>query len=102
MIHFASYHFVSPFEAYISYESDACADFDVLDDGTRVPARQAFEGTSYDASTRTFRGTVNWAPTSWNGWQLWDFEMVFSEDLSRIAGGKVKTFAPGAGVDAEP
>lgn len=101
MLGFASYHFVSEVEAYISYESHHFADY-TLDDGSKLPARKSFERISYDPAVRTFVGTISWAPAAWAGWERWEFEVIFSEDFTRISGGQIRLFGPGAEPDAPP
>lgn len=90
---FVSYHFASESDAYISYESDRCNAW-YLDDGAELPQRKSFDRASYDPEARTFRGTVSWAPTSFCGDQLWEYEMVFDETFSSIVGGQVRHFTP--------
>ncbi len=36
--------------------------------------------------TRTFTGTIDWSPTSWQGDQRWVYQMYFSKDLEQIIG----------------
>ena len=50
--------------------------------------------------TRTFRGTVDWSPTAWQGDQKWVYEMVFSADFDTIVGGGVEAI-PVDGTAAE-
>merc|ERR1711879_1092219 len=81
----ASYHFHSclfgnDVFAFISYESDRCSQWR-LDDGNPLPLRKKFEDASYDPETRCFRGTINWAPTSFCGDQQWEYEMKFDKTL---------------------
>jgi len=82
----ASYHFTTEEGCYISYES-APPNW-LLSDGSRLPAKKFFSETSWDPETRTFRGRVDWDPP-FNGVTRWDYEMVFSEDLSKIVDGSV-------------
>lgn len=97
---FASYHFVSEQEGYISYEAEEVSMLPPLDDGSRVPARKSFSNMSYDAGSRTLRATVSWDPAGWFGSAAWELEMVFSEDFAAIGGGEVRQFA--AAGDREP
>jgi len=90
----ASYHFLSHQEAFISYEHEVCADWS-LDDGSPLPCRKEFDAVSYDAETRTFRGTVSWAPSSFCGDVKWEHEMVFDETHSEIVSGQVYHYTPG-------
>ena len=92
----ASYHFVSDnaaadtedvssnrtageLAAYISYEHEQVAMWPPLDNGTPVPSRVWFANTSFDASTSTFRGTIDWAGThhtSWQGDRSWRYVLT--------------------------
>ena len=93
----ASYHFES-LDAdavggcYISYA--AAPDSWNLGDGTRPPTRKPFENASYDEAARTFRGSIDWSPTTFGGDQRWEYEMVFSEDFAAITGGTVTSYDP--------
>jgi hypothetical protein len=60
----ASYHFDSPTDCYISYEH-APAQW-TLDDGSHPPAKKSFVNPTYDASTRTFTGCIEWQTTTIN------------------------------------
>jgi hypothetical protein len=88
----ASYHFVSETECYICYT--AAPDEWLLDDGSRPPAQKPFTETSYDSVTRTFRGNIDWSPTSFDNEQSWEYEMVFSDNFDIISGGKISAFLP--------
>merc|ERR1711972_897447 len=88
----ASYHFDAEDDCYISY-SNALADWR-HDDGSALPAKKPFLNASYDAGTRTFRGTILWAPTL-DECARWEYEMVFAGDFSRIVSGTYRSFAPG-------
>mmetsp|Transcript_27719 Transcript_27719/g.64423 ORF Transcript_27719/g.64423 Transcript_27719/m.64423 type:complete len:390 (+) Transcript_27719:77-1246(+) len=85
----ASYHFDTWDNCYISYAN--APDTWMLDDGSPPPRRKSFEQTSYDEATRTFKGVVTW-PQGFDGAVRWDYTMVFSEDLSCIAAGKVQPY----------
>ena len=82
----ASYHFVNDtgtrtdggnaLAAYISYEHEQVAQWPPLDNGTPVPSRVWFSNTSFDATTRTFRGTIDWEGTyhtTWQGDRSWRY-----------------------------
>ena len=86
---FASYHF-HPEGSFISYESALSKTFSPLDDGTAPPARKEFQDAFYDEDTRTFTGTIDWSPTSWQGDQRWVYQMYFSKDFEQIIGGAVE------------
>lgn len=91
---FQSLHFEEAV-SYISHESPQCSELWDLDDGSRPPSRKEFLDFSYESSTRTFQGEVNWAPTTWERAARWRYVMTFSEDLSSIESGKVDRFHPG-------
>ena len=86
----AAYHFVSPEECFISYES-APSEWR-LEDGSAPPARKHFEAASYDADSRTFRGTIDWGDNPFGGSARWEYTMVFSSNFSSIEGGQVRAF----------
>jgi len=90
----ASYHFIDHQTAYISHESEACASW-TLDNGMPLPPRKDFTDVSFHAETRTFRGVVSWAPTTFCGDERWEYEMVFDEFFSCLVGGEVHHFTPG-------
>uniref|UniRef100_A0A7S0Q294 RING-type domain-containing protein n=1 Tax=Coccolithus braarudii TaxID=221442 RepID=A0A7S0Q294_9EUKA len=87
----ASYHFPDE-AAYISYESKECDQWPALDNGTRPPRRKYFVNAKLDEETRTFVGTIDWSPTSWQGAVRWEYMMRFSPDLSTIWSGQVRVF----------
>lgn len=82
----ASYHFVSESDCFISYEQ--APPFWKCTDGSSPPAKKPFTNTSFDATTRTFRGEVQWDPPMVPNSPVWKYEIVFSEDFSTIASGK--------------
>lgn len=90
----AAYHFDSPDDCYISYES-APGSWR-LDDGSRPPPRKAFEAPAYNAATRTFTGAVRWDESAFGGDARWEYEMTFSESLDAIVAGHMQGF-DGAG-----
>ncbi len=93
----ASYHFISPTGegengAYISYEHERCSSWPSLDDGSPVPQRVPFVNHSYDARTRTFRGTIPWLEvygTTWQGDTEWIYEIIFDTSFVCILRGSV-------------
>mmetsp|Transcript_38782 Transcript_38782/g.128051 ORF Transcript_38782/g.128051 Transcript_38782/m.128051 type:complete len:477 (-) Transcript_38782:62-1492(-) len=93
----ASYHFgPSGDGAEGSHISYAAADPSWrLDDGSAPPPRVPFLEPTYDAASRTFRGSVDWSPTSFHGDERWEYLMTFSESFDRIADGRVNAFRPG-------
>ncbi len=84
----ASYHFPEIDQAYISYE--AAPPQWTRDDGQPPPQQKPFVNPRYDAATRTFTGTIDWSDNNFHGDARWEYEMVFSEDFSRITGGQVR------------
>ena len=62
------------------------------DDGARVPQRKLFEDCSFDASTRTFRGTVQWLDSPLGGSARWIYRMVFSDDFCIIEDGEIVSY----------
>lgn len=88
----ASYHFNSPDDCYISYESPDCSDWPDLSDGSRPPMKKPFENAVYSEDTRTFSGIINWSPINWKEDAMWVYTMVFSEDFSCIPHGAVVCF----------
>lgn len=89
----ASYHFNSENDCYISYENTDCSQWPPLDNGCPVPSRVPFVETSFDSSSRTFRGSIPWKEihnSSWNGSFKWEYEMVFDSEYIAIISGNVK------------
>merc|ERR1711920_938850 len=91
---YQSYHFETDTQGYVSFEHEELRTLE-LDDGSELPARMPFEATSYDTRSRTFTATVSWAPTSFLGDSLWEFELVFDPMLEGIVGGQLHHFTPG-------
>jgi len=60
-----------------------------LDDGSRPPERKPFVDASYDAASRTFRGTIDWRPRTFGNGSRWEYTMVFDPLFLEIAGGEV-------------
>lgn len=74
----ASYHFMGNSEAgaYISYEHEHTSVWPPLDNGNPIPTRIWFVETSFDATTRTFRGKIDWEgthQTTWQGCRWWRY-----------------------------
>jgi hypothetical protein len=86
----AAYHFDAPDACYISYESAPAAW--KLDDGSPLSGRKAFVNPAYDESTRTFTGTIEWAPATIDGNARWVYMMTFSESLNIISSGVIRQF----------
>jgi len=89
-----SLHFGTGSEAFVSYESEVCSGWR-LDDGRQLPQHKRLEGACYNTDARVFRGSLNWAPTSFGGFQRWDYELVFDERLTFIVDGRVCLFSAG-------
>lgn len=87
----ASYHFekdgYSFDRSYISYAS--APPYWRLSNGSPPPKKKHFENSSYDAHTKTFKGTVDWSPLNFNGDSRWEYRMVFSDNLLEIEGGEI-------------
>merc|ERR1712150_406477 len=64
-----------------------------LDDGSAPPAKKPFDNPTFDAATRTFRGTILWE-VLFHGDARWEYEMVFAEDFGSIVGGHMSAFGP--------
>jgi len=82
----ASYHFDSENDCYISYAN--APHTWRLANRAKPPARKGFSTFSWDAATRTFRGTIEWDP-KFDGSSRWDYEIVFAEDFCAVVGGHV-------------
>eukprot|EP00304_Pavlova_gyrans_P007097 CAMPEP_0206057164 /NCGR_PEP_ID=MMETSP1466-20131121/43796_1 /ASSEMBLY_ACC=CAM_ASM_001126 /TAXON_ID=44452 /ORGANISM="Pavlova gyrans, Strain CCMP608" /LENGTH=316 /DNA_ID=CAMNT_0053432431 /DNA_START=119 /DNA_END=1069 /DNA_ORIENTATION=+ len=89
----ASYNFESPEVCYIGYKN-APPQWQ-SDDGTPFPECKPFLSPSYNPTTRTFTGVVDWSEHPVHGAVKWVYSMVFSESLAVISGGGLKQ------VDAE-
>jgi len=85
----ASYHFDDPDNCFISY-SNAPPEWK-LDDGSPPPEKKNFSNTSFDAVTRTFRGTIEWQ-VPFHGDSRWEYEMVFEEDFTVITSGQMRAY----------
>ena len=87
----ASYHFVGPSEAYISYEHTATSQWPPLDNGMPIPSRVAFHNTR-QSDPHTFCGQICWLEdfgTTWQGCRRWDYEMRFDPQFLCIVSGAV-------------
>jgi hypothetical protein len=73
-----SYHFDKE-ESYISFLSNAAQK--KLDNGDPLPDKQPISSFVFTPENRTFRGTVDWSPTTFEDNTIWDLEIVFSEDF---------------------
>ena len=86
----ASYHFDGPDDCYINYSS-APPEWK-LDDGSAPPQRKSFEDACYDATARTFTGTIRWSQSTFGGDARWEYKMVFSDDFLTICSGVLRAF----------
>ena len=77
----ASYHFDEEIP-YISY-ANPHPNWK-LDNGDRMPTKKYFENCSYDAASRTFKGTIHWKPVTAGGSDKWEYKMIFSPDFMII------------------
>jgi hypothetical protein len=81
----ASYHiYFSPERerSYISFEN--APSFWKMSNGQSPPDRKYFENETYDAETRTFKGTITWAPLTFAGDSTYEFTLHFDEDFTMI------------------
>lgn len=81
-----SFHFEDASTAYINCESEITR----FDDGTQLPSRKYFEGAQWHEAKRILRATVNWAPKTVHGSQVWSYIMQFSTDLGYVCGGSLQ------------
>jgi hypothetical protein len=83
----AAYHFDAPDDCYISY-AEAPAAWR-LDDGSPMPEKKQFVNPSYDATTRTFTGSIEWGETTTinGGDARWEYRLEFSASMNVISGG---------------
>jgi len=91
MVGLASYHFEALDTCYINYMS--APSHWRLADGSTPPRRKPFESVSYDETTRSFRGTIDWGQNTFDGSMRWEYEMIFSENFDSIIGGAVQSFS---------
>ena len=99
-----SFHFESPDNCFISYESDACADWP-----PQLRGQVPFLDPVFDEETSTFTGHVDWSSTPLGpvedpvegSMARWDYRMVFSEDMSEIEAGECKVLLTD-GSEGEP
>ena len=100
---FDSYHFddATTCCAHISYEGYDSAVRARFDDGSLPPKTKQFTDTSFDASRRCFRGTIDWAPRAWvfeddsgsrHVEQRWVFEIYFAAGFGTISRGEVRDY----------
>ena len=65
----------------------------MLDNDKPLPEKKIFVNDSYDHATRTFTGTIDWSPTSFEGACREEYVIVFEDDLGASASGQVRTYA---------
>ena len=58
-----------------------------MDCGNSPPEIMYFKNCSWDQSTRTFEGTIDYSPSSMQGYPKAVFKMVFEYDYSFIKSG---------------
>jgi Zinc finger, C3HC4 type (RING finger) len=102
-----SYHFAMPpshsgkIVAYVSYASPGGHPFGPLDDGSNMPERAYFRNATYDASTRTFVGSLKWLDdwgVTLGQMKRWDIKLRFDTEFTCILSGLVKAY-PASGAD---
>lgn len=89
----ASYHFLSPEQAYVSYEHASCSDLPPLDDDTPLPTRVMFSHMVWDEEERKLTARVEWEEqfgTSWNDNVRWKLEMWFDSEFMVILKGGIQ------------
>ena len=95
-IGYASYHFLSRDNIYISYENPSCANWPSLDDGSDLPKQVPFRNVQWDDATNTFRGTIDWLDLYGSTWMdnaSWHYEVKFDEDFVGIVSGTVDSIS---------
>lgn len=95
-IGYASYHFISRDNVYISYENPSCAKWPSLDDGSDVPKQVPFRSIQWDEGTHTFRGTIEWLAlygSTWMDSATWQYEIKFDKDFIGIVSGTVHSIS---------
>ena len=88
----ASFHFEGPLWNCINYKLWKEAGR-LLDNDKPLPEKKIFVNDSYDHATRTFTGTIDWSPTSFEGACREEYVIVFEDDLGASASGQVRTYA---------
>lgn len=89
----ASYHFLSPDNAYVSYEHPSCSSLPCLDDDTPLPTRVKFLHMNFNAEERKLNAQVEWEEqfgTSWNDNVRWKLEMWFDSEYMVILKGGIQ------------
>lgn len=76
-----SYHF-STEGSYISYAK--YPSYVELSNGESLPAKKYFSNETYEADSRTFRGTIVWTPLTFYGVASWEYTLNFDEDFTKI------------------
>ena len=89
----ASYHFLSPTNAYLSYEHPACRDLPPMDDGSPLPTRVNFHDLVWDAEERKLTANIEWEQDfgiSWNENVRWKMTMYFDTEFMTILKGGIQ------------
>jgi Zinc finger, C3HC4 type (RING finger) len=79
--------------AYISYANPGNQPLVPLDDGSDLPERVYFRNATYDASTRTFVGSLKWLDdwgVTFQRMKRWDVKLRFDTEFTCILAGIVK------------
>jgi Zinc finger, C3HC4 type (RING finger) len=97
-----SFHFAAPsvgddheIAAYIMYADSALGMLPKMGDGWALPERACFRNASYDASSRTFVGTVEWLRdygTTHLNMNKWKFKMKFDSEFACILSGNLRGY----------
>ena len=80
-----SYHFKTKM-CYVSYKK--ATDEQKMENGEPLPAKQEFKGIEWDETSKTFKGTVEWA-SAYDGYDKQVYTIVFADDFASITGGEV-------------
>jgi len=89
----ASYHFAEDGSAaWISYDPEVIPSCWLLRNGKPPPARKYFVDFGYDVAKRTFRGIIDWSPTTFDGHVKWVYTMVLDESMNFIEDGGIKAY----------
>ena len=68
------------------------APVELFDNGNFFPEKKSFINTSFDPTTKTFIGELDFSSASVGGETLWKYRMVFSSGYQQIINGEINTF----------
>jgi hypothetical protein len=86
-VQFGSFHFDGDPQPYMNFKAAIKSDKDtwIMNDGAKVEKRKFFEeGCHFDATTRTFHGTIKWHPVTFLGAHQWDVVLGFNKKFTAI------------------